>query len=627
MNKQDFKTYIEGQISQVKTIKELCDNPIMSQEISYEQIINIPAVLEYLNKIYSDLEDKSLPSSYYTKIQHNIESLNISNWNEVESNMSRSYEMSRQLESFNIIDSLYNIYKFYRELGYFNQNITIVGANGSGKSSLALMLKETIDERDGIVIPAQKLLLIPTFSSIPSYEKAIQTYNTYQAEYFDVKTTYDSSDTPFTDLRKYSDEYKNVLINLISERNYIRNKYCDAALEQKNPNKDDLYSKLDEALAIWNLLIEHRTIFCDSNNNIKLKTHSGDEYPAYQMSDGEKLILFLVGRVLLAPPKAMIVIDEPEMYLHKAIVNKLWDKLEIERQDCLFVYLTHDLEFASTRNANKYWIESYKYPNDWKINSIPENEIPQALLMKLLGSQKKILFCEGKKNSLDTQIYECLFKQYTIISVQSCADVINYTRSYNKLPNKNSIAYGIIDRDFRVPEQLEKLEDENIYSFSVAEVENLFLIKEFILKYGEFKNETFEIKDITSKVLDFLDKNIEQQTSNYTSSYINYHFTESHVKKGNTKDELNTNYKSFKEHIKIEEWYETRSQSIKEIIASKDYEKAIMIYNNKGLHTIVENVLGMKSNTYRYKALSFLKKNEEAQNIFKEIFPSKITRD
>lgn len=192
------------------------------------------------------------------------------------------------------------------------------------------------------------------------------------------------------------------------------------------------------------------------------------------MSDGERIILYLIGRVLLAPENAIIVVDEPEMYLHKTIVDKLWNKLEVSRNDCTFIYLTHDLTFAASRNANKYWIKEFHHPSTWNIEPLNDSEIPEELLLKLLGSQKKILFCEGKKDSKDCQILEMLFPNYTITPVVSCIDVINYTKAFNKIPNTNTIAYGIIDRDYRTSEQLAKFESENVYSYDVAEIENLY---------------------------------------------------------------------------------------------------------------------------------------------------------
>src|SRR5690606_4587480 len=76
------------------------------------------------------------------------------------------------------------------------------------------------------------------------------------------------------------------------------------------------------------------------------------------LSDGERVVFYLIGKCLQAPSKSIIIVDEPEIHLHKAIMSKLWNALEQERNDCLFVYLTHDLEFAISRTAaKKIWLK------------------------------------------------------------------------------------------------------------------------------------------------------------------------------------------------------------------------------------------------------------------------------
>lgn len=77
------------------------------------------------------------------------------------------------------------------------------------------------------------------------------------------------------------------------------------------------------------------------------------------------------------------------------------------------------------------------------------------------------------------------------------------------------MAYGIIDRDFRTNEQLSKLATENIYSYDVAEIENLFLIEDFIKGFAEYKHETCDIDSIKKQILSLLEQNKELQISSY----------------------------------------------------------------------------------------------------------------
>lgn len=84
-------------------------------------------------------------------------------------------------------------------------------------------------------------------------------------------------------------------------------------------------------------------------------TPEGSKYPFMSLSDGEKAVFYYIAHILLAKDNSYIIVDEPENHLHLALIMKLWDALELVRSDCQFIYLTHNLEFAASRNnAEKY---------------------------------------------------------------------------------------------------------------------------------------------------------------------------------------------------------------------------------------------------------------------------------
>lgn len=73
------------------------------------------------------------------------------------------------------------------------------------------------------------------------------------------------------------------------------------------------------------------------------------------MSDGERVGLYLMAQSLCVPSDKTIIIDEPEIHLHRSIMNRLWEAIEAEREDCFFIYITHDTQFASNhKNSKKY---------------------------------------------------------------------------------------------------------------------------------------------------------------------------------------------------------------------------------------------------------------------------------
>lgn len=618
MDINEFKQVLKNNVSELIALQEQCQNT----DVKCAQSI-LDTIL-WMKEINEDIEGGIIPSSYDNILINSFDFL-FPMMDVIRQNI--GIESLENLDKIFLSQIVVNIdsYHFYKSLGFAQENTVVVGANGCGKTTLANTLQKSLNVKDGIVIPAQKLLIIPTFSSTPNYAATAETYNQYQRTILDDKQTFNASkedDIPWTATRQYGAEFRNVLATLYSERMARRNKFCDAFERGERPSEQQLHSVLDRTIKIWNFLIEHRTLQCDDSNNLILKGDRVNEaYPAFQMSDGERIILYLVGRVLLAPEKALIIIDEPEMYLHKTIVDKLWNKLEIERQDCTFLYLTHDLQFAASRNGRKAWIRSFEYPSRWTIDNIDENEIPEELLLKLLGSRKKILFCEGKRNSLDSKIFELLFENYTITPVETCKDVMNFTRAFNRIPNTVAKAYGIIDRDFRSEEQLEKLKQQNVFSYDVAEIENLFLLPDVIAGFAKYKQEQCDIEEIKTRILIKFEQDKQSQISQYVSSAINAYFKSSHISVGNKKEEVEQNFQKFISEVDINKLFNERESYINDVIANKKYEKAIMLYNNKGLHSVIEKYFNLGD--YRHKALDYLRGTKEIEPI-KRVFPDQL---
>ena len=628
MSKEDLLAIIVENKKVVDTLIDFFDKNNI-QNVCESVCNEVKDIKEYLELILEDIREDKIPENFFQKIGQEVRnSIYIEKLKEIESLIPFYPEISNYIYS-NKVKAGFVRYNFYRSLDFILENTVVVGANGSGKSTLASNIKYNFNEKIGIVIPAQKLLIIPIFDSVPNLEKSISDYKSFDINTIDSKPTYNSSQYGSLPYEGYGLDYKYILNTFFAEKTHTES-VIHRKLKENNYENIEEYPpiKLDKAINIWNFLIEHREMFYDDNNNLKIRVKDcSEEYPAYKMSDGEKNIFFLIGRVLLASDDAMIIIDEPEMYLHKAIVNKLWDRLENERKDCKFIYLTHDLEFASSRKANKYWIKDFQFPDEWEIELIPENDIPDSLLMKILGSRKKILFCEGKKSSLDIQIYEILFPNYTIIPLEGCSNVINYTRAFNKISNKNSTAIGIVDRDFRTDAQIDKFSSENIYVYSVAEIENLFLLEDFIQIFLQNKKERIDIENLKEKVIDKLEKDKELQISNYVTSYINYVFSEEHMKNAKNKKEIDDNLHEFINKIDVNSLYNKRKEEIERIINEKDYIEAIKVYNNKGLLKEMEGLLRYKSGKYSDDSLITLKDSEEAQKVLRAVFPQEIIDD
>lgn len=134
------------------------------------------------------------------------------------------------------------------------------------------------------------------------------------------------------------------------------------AQELNNDLPDVRKSNVKQVEDLWNAILPKRELILKKNKvNVKVKSPSKDKslYPGDEMSSGERIVLYIILQVLLLEKDSVLIIDEPEQHIHNAILNKLWDKLEEARPDCLFIYITHNLEFAVSRNASKvFWIKT-----------------------------------------------------------------------------------------------------------------------------------------------------------------------------------------------------------------------------------------------------------------------------
>jgi ABC-type dipeptide/oligopeptide/nickel transport system ATPase component len=616
-------------ISHIETsIQKLGEHRKIAVRVEADEIIlnQHDLVIEILNSIKSELRNPELPVNYINQFKNDIDQtlqyfayLNhqeIANRHDSVS-IKYSIESNRDIIGQQLALLHFNL-DFFTKLDFFNNNIVAIGANGSGKTSLSNKLKTYI-QTNGAVISAQRILLVPTFETLYNPTRTAQELKETQ-----LRDKSNKSSHEFSNLQQ---EFAIILKNLLADSIASGNAYRIKAIEQTKNGlliSEPPITNLDRTLEIWNSLIGHRVISCVDGMNINVASNETGIYPAIQMSDGEKVILFLIAQVLQAPISGFIIIDEPEMYLHKTILQKLWDILEKERQDCIFIYLTHDLDFATSRTtAKKVWIKAFQYPDKWDIENIPENDMPESLLLELLGSRKNILFCEGKKGSIDEKIYNILYPNYTITPVENCFEVINYTKTFNKIPSSSTKAIGIIDSDHHGIDRLEALKPDNIFSFSMTEPENLFLDEDFLkILAKRLMLEEDIVENIKADIIKQLEREKELQVSNYVSAKINYYFKDSHVSRGNDEESVERNYNLFTQKVDVTNWFGSRKIEVEKILEDKDYVRTLSVFNHKGLKTIPNKHL--KISDFTERAIKLLQSQLETHTILKKYFPIEL---
>lgn len=498
------------------------------------------------------------------------------------------------------------------------QSFVIVGANGSGKSHLGAW----IEKKNGNVlrISAQRALTIPNTIKITNAESS---WNKIYAGY---EQSTNKLNKWGHDKHTYTlvDDYESVLSLVFSTESHelreFKNK-CDE--EGKVPT--EYKTIVEKILTIWNSVLPQRGMVLD---NFEAKAKSGEEtYNAGAMSDGERVCLYLIAQCLIVPDGYIIVIDEPEIHLHTSIMKRLWDEIEKYCPNKTFVYITHNLKFATSRNAaTKIWTQSYDGHDKWELAVLDNKDLPEELFLEILGTRSPILFVEGNNESFDLALYKEIYDGYHVIPCHNCQKVIELTRTFNNPMVKSLHMYdvkGVIDRDFLTNEEIEAYERQNIFAIDVSEVENLYLIEPLIKliakQIGQNEEDIFNqvkealfnrMKSDKSLIINaFCEKELQYRLRQFSSRAI-------------SEEDFNADLHGYVASIDIHSIYAHVESLINEILVSQDYGSLIKVYNNKGLCGQVGSIIGLKVK-YPQVVLNLLKgeKRNEILNALKQYLP------
>lgn len=464
----------------------------------------------------------------------------------------------------------------YTKIYKIKNNIVIIGRNGSGKSNFARELNSMLSEEMSI-ISAQRLLYYNPPTQISLKNNYFNIIREFQSE------SKLSKDENYHDL--VLNDFTNLLLALFEEKRMNVYRYYSGSHKTQ--------SVIDKTIDIWQEICSDKKMVHSLDFELVVHSGNGDTYEFNLLSDGEKAIFYYIGHTLLAKKDGYILIDEPENHLHLSSCIKLWDILERKRDDCKFIYITHNLEFATSRkNKTLVWNEKYQPPFDWEFEIIEENQgLPEKFLIEMLGSRKKILFCEGKeRKSIDHTVYKSLFPEYHVIPVDGHKEVITYVRA--SLKNDHLAHFkiiGIIDGDFISSSMKKAYESDNIFTLPFNEIENLIfsetILKLIIKKFhcnklmggdvlNRFKEEFF------NEII----KNKESLSLEYTRHKLNEHIS-SHsltTKSSSTISDLQSEVDNYFSSKKINEIYESYHDKLVELVREKDFEELMKINNLKG---------------------------------------------
>lgn len=504
----------------------------------------------------------------------------------------------------NSFESIFILAKFVKT----SKNIILIGANGSGKSSLANSLKG--DEQEVIsVIPAQKSLHFSIHdtsvltSNINELVNALLENNIMKSK--NIENGY------------YDFQYNQFTRLIVALKNDYFRYLVETEQEGKEFDNNHMFSKLK---VIFNSIFPDIELRFDTDKDNFLSCQKdGNNYNINALSEGEKATIYYTISVLAAKKNSFIIVDEPETYLNPSLANTLWDYLTEAREDCQFIFITHSIDFVLSRdNSELMWLKSFKNNNLFEIENLNnQHDLPKNLLTEILGSKKSIIFCEGDdKTSLDARVYRALFgKDFTVIPVGGHLTVMEYTRTLNDINWLNIKSYGIIDRDFLSSAQIEKYRGNNILVLDFNEIEMFLLCDEIMHSYmSNVFHEEAESRIITFKrnFWETFSNNIEQQVLSHLKSDLDLFLETQKITKFRSKNEITesleeiSKYDVLKNYDLIEKKYNT-------VILDKKYEELLKHCSLKGK---ISRQLANKylDNGYIDKAISRIKNTPQLKS-------------
>ena len=514
----------------------------------------------------------------------------------------------------------------------------IIGANGSGKTRLAVYLEEQLGEKAHRIAAHRALNLNPNVDKIP--ETKARQYLTYGNSWDGISI---SSRKDYRWGNKAPTSLLNDFDRLLQYLFAQQNNLAVENHQKRNRGEEITNSKakLDILQEVWERLLPLKKlhITADDIRVSSIGIESAD-YSASEMSDGERAVFYILGQVLSANEGSILIFDEPELHIHKSIISNLWDEIEKLRPDCSFLMITHDIEFAATRIAKKYVIRNYYSDPAWDISEIPDSELDEQTITLILGSRKPILFVEGEKTSLDMEIYRLCYPEWTVIPKGACKDVIQAVSSLRKLnedmPILNIKCAGIVDRDTRDSSQIQELEEQGIKVLPCSEIENIFSLSsvahkvleiegfagdELINKKEQFKASLLDYikKELSDdKLEEFVVKRIHRRIDNFLKK-----IDLSDVQNSNKiKDKLISALSNLT-NSKINKWISEMRNEIQACINNEDIDGLLCIYENKGLLAKTASILAgtSKSNFKDWLMRQMRSTNNSLLQVIKSILP------
>ncbi|MDE5671967.1 MAG: DUF4435 domain-containing protein, partial [Duncaniella sp.] len=468
-----------------------------------------------------------------------------------------------------------------------NRQIIIIGANGSGKTRFANRMMQDLGDK------AFKMSAIKAL-----YGRDDESLMPGSIDMLYRSVTDGGSGIIRADIKG---EFDRMLALMLHEEmeNLIEFKYRPVADggddsrpgrgKARHAKRDVLPStRLDRLIGLWQKVFPDNKILIESGRMIFASDRSDDTYSSSKLSAGERAVLYYIGASMFAPEGGVVFVESPDLLLHPSSTRSLWDSIEQLRPDCTFIYITHDLSFASTRgDGTTVWVKSCDPGRgEWDYDFMTSADgINDEVYLAIVGARKPVLFIEGDGvNSIDAKLYPLIFREYTVKSLGGCDRVIESTRTFNSLRAFHNLdACGIVDRDRRDEGEVSYLRKKRIFVPNVAEIENIFMIEAVIRAvarhYRRDENEVFA--KVKKSIMRLFETDLRQQALMHTR----------HIVKKTVEHRIDgrfANINKLEEHINDlcqsinpRGIYEQYCRDFRRYVSEGDYDSVLRVYNRK----------------------------------------------
>jgi energy-coupling factor transporter ATP-binding protein EcfA2 len=351
----------------------------------------------------------------------------------------------------------------------------LLGANGTGKSSLVTRLyAANIDHAKRISAHRQTWFDSNSLDMTPSTRNSMEQNIRGQ-----------DGQERSRHMHVYSSERTAIAIfDLIDADTMLARKIAEL-VRMKDFAGAEKVAGTPAPLAVINQLMRSSNIPIEIDleqpQRVVARKNGGTPYSIAELSDGERNAFLIAADVLTAKPGTLLLIDEPERHLHRSIISPLLTLLFQRRSDCTFVVSTHELMLPiDNPTAATLLIRSCEYAGSratsWAADLLPAGApLEEGLKLDVLGGRQKMIFIEGRAQSLDAPLYSLLFPQVSIVPKSSCRDVEYAVRGLREAETKHWVkAWGIVDSDRRGAEKIDKLRQFGIFALAHFSVEALY---------------------------------------------------------------------------------------------------------------------------------------------------------